>query len=270
MDGIDPTAALRSLHDASEVGTGEINGTARTVFVIDGSQVVRAVLSRTLASAGYAVRIFESAEHFLATYDAEPYGCVLLETCLSGISGLELQRSLQISPCWRPIIFLSGPCEIRTSVEAMKAGAVDFLTKPFASKRLLEAVAQAFERHAVRRRADAIRSIVQQRLNTLTQRERQVMAQVICGRLNKQIAATFGSGIKTVKVQRASVMSKMRVRSVPELVHLGACVGMTLESSTVLGRLAAQAARTSNRQMPSNQIFRNAPEHGDSRHGKAE
>jgi FixJ family two-component response regulator len=239
MHATSPTAARYSLRNANDDRTGAMNGAASTVFVVDGSAEFRLALSRVLEDAGYAVRLFESAEDFLATQNTESCGCVLLDTCLSGMSGLELQRSLETSPRWRPIIFLSGPCEIQTSTEAMKAGAVDFLTKPFESARLLGAVAQALERGADKRQADAIRSIIQQRLNTLTRRERQVMELVIGGWLNKQIAAVFGSGVKTVKVQRASVMSKMRVRSVPELVQLGARVGMTLE----LAQSARAAAR---------------------------
>jgi FixJ family two-component response regulator len=238
MDGIDRNVEGHSLHYANGNLEGATNGTARTVFVIDGSAEFRLALSRVLRGAGYAVQLFESAEDFLGTQNAESCGCVLVDTCLSGMSGLELQRSLETLPYSRPIIFLSSPCEIRTSVEAMKAGAVEFLTKPFEINRLLEAVAQALERDAGKRRADAIRDIIQQRLNTLTRRERQVMVQVICGRLNKQIAADLGSGEKTVKVHRGRVMSKMRVRSVPELVQLGMRVGMTVESARSAGATA--------------------------------
>jgi FixJ family two-component response regulator len=231
MDGIDPNVGGHSLHDANDDREGAMNGAANTVFVIDASAEFRLALSRVLRDAGYAVQLFESAEDFLGAQNAESCGCVLLDTCLSGMSGLELQRSLETLPYSRPIIFLSGPCEIRTSVEAMKAGAVEFLTKPFEINRLLEAVAKALERDAAKRRADAIRDIIQRRLNTLTRRERQVMEQVICGRLNKQIAGDFGCCQKTVKVHRARMMSKMRVRRVPELVQLGARVGMTIESA---------------------------------------
>jgi FixJ family two-component response regulator len=214
---------------AKRSGEGAMNGAAPTVFVVDGSREYRVALSFELTAAGYPVRSFESAEQFLADEDAETPGCVLLEFALPGMNGLELQRSLVGSPCARPIVFLTDKGDIHTSVQAMKAGAVDFLTKPIDDDRLIAAIEEALRRDAEQRQEDALRSMINQRLGTLTRRERQVMMHVICGRLNKHIAAELGIGEKTVKVHRGRVMSKMTVRSVPELVYLGARVGLALQ-----------------------------------------
>jgi FixJ family two-component response regulator len=202
---------------------------APTVFIVDDAREVRLGLSRLLSAAGYSVRAFESAERFLEEQDAETPGCLLLDVCLPGLSGLELQRALVGSSCARPTVFLTGKGEIQTSVHAMKAGAVDFLTKPIDDERLFAAIEQAVQRDLGQRRQRAIRVAAQQRFQRLTRREQQVMAQVIRGRLNKQIAADLGIGEKTVKVHRGRVMLKMSVRSVPELVQLGACVGVPIE-----------------------------------------
>ena len=199
-----------------------MDGAARTVFIVDDTRQVRMALSRLLAAAGYRVRTFESAERFLREQDAEAPGCLLLDVCLPGLSGLDLQRLLVEMPCARPIVFLSGRSDIQTSVHAMKAGAVDFLTKPIDDERLVAAVEQALRRDAEQRRDHAIRNMIQQRIKELTPREREVMEHVIRGRLNKQIAVDLGIHEKTVKVHRSRVMPKMGVRSVAELVQLAA------------------------------------------------
>ena len=147
----------------------------------------------------------------------------------AGLSGLDLQRLFVEMPCARPIVFISGRSDIQTSVNAMKAGAVDFLTKPIDDVRLVAAVEQALRRDAEQRRDRAMRNMIQHRLKELTRRERQVMEHVIRGRLNKQIAVDLGIGEKTVKVHRARVMPKMGVRSVAELVQLVARVGVAIE-----------------------------------------
>jgi len=157
------------------------------------------------------------------------------------LSGLDLQRTLVASPGARPIVFLTGRGDIQTSVHAMKEGAVDFLTKPVDDTQLFAAVDQALKRDAEQRLERAIRDTIQRRLAMLTPRERQVMAHVIRGRLNKQIAADLGTGEKTVKVHRARVMSKMVARSVAELVQLAARVGVGSEPA-VGGAGAAGAA----------------------------
>jgi FixJ family two-component response regulator len=206
-----------------------MNGITNTVFIVDDAREVRMGLSRLLSAKGYQVRAFESAGTFLREHDAEAPGCLLLDVCMPGVSGIELQQSLADSPFPRPIVFLTGRGDIQTSVHAMKEGAVDFLTKPVDDTRLFAAVEQALRRDAEQRLERTVRNTIQQRLLLLTPRERQVMAHVIRGRLNKQIAADLGTGEKTVKVHRARVMSKMVARSVAELVHLAARVGVPFE-----------------------------------------
>jgi two-component system, LuxR family, response regulator FixJ len=199
-----------------------MEGAARTVFIVDDSRPMRTALSHLLGAAGYQVRTFESAERFLKEQDADAPGCLVLDVCLPGLSGLDLQRLLGEMPSALPIVFLSGTSDIQISVHAMKAGAVDFLTKPIEDQRLFAAVEQALRRDAEQRRDRAIRNMIQQRMKDLTPRERQVMEHIIRGRLNKQIAMELGIQEKTVKVHRARVMPKMGVRSVAELVQLAA------------------------------------------------
>jgi FixJ family two-component response regulator len=208
-----------------------MNRAQATVFVVDDAQEVRIGLYVLLAAAGYQVRVFESAERFLEEPNAEMPGCLLLDVYLPGMGGLELQRVLAGSPCARPIVFLTERGDINTGVQAMKAGAVDFLTAPIDEERLLSALDQACRRDAEQRQKRAICSVIQQRLETLTRRERQVMTQVIRGRLNRQIALDLGTGEKTVKVHRGRVMSKMHAGSVAELVQLIAHVDVQPELS---------------------------------------
>jgi FixJ family two-component response regulator len=205
-----------------------------TVFIVDDTHEVRAGLSRLLSAAGYNVRAFESAERFLDERDRDTPGCLLLDFCLPGLNGLELQHRLVGSPIARPIVFLSGQSDIPTAVQAMRAGAVHFLTKPIDADRLFGAVEQAFKQDRAQRLERNIRISIQQRIMRLTPRERQVMNLVIHGRLNKQIAATLGAGEKTIKVHRARVMDKMSVSSVAELVRLNSRVGIAVEPA--LGR----------------------------------
>ncbi len=199
-----------------------MEGAARTVFIVDDARPMRIALSHLLGAAGYQVRTFESAEGFLRERDADAPGCLVLDVYLPGLSGLDLQRMLGEMTGAPPIVFLSGTSDIQISVHAMKAGAVDFLTKPIEDQRLFAAVEQALRRDAEQRRDRAIRNMIQQRMKDLTPRERQVMEHIIRGRLNKQIAMELGIHEKTVKVHRARVMPKMGVRSVAELVQLAA------------------------------------------------
>ncbi len=217
---------------------------ARTVFLIEDAADVRKALSRMLSISGYQVRSFESAELFLAEQNSEVPGCLLLDVCMPGLSGMELQRALAGSGQARPIVFLSGQSDIQTSVTAMKAGAVDFLTKPIEGERLVAAIDQALQRDAEHRRECTIRAIIQRRYDSLTPRERQVIAEVIAGKRNKQIAWDMGIGEKTVKVHRERVMTKMGAHSVPELVRLATLIGVAADT-TAVRRICFQATHRS-------------------------
>jgi FixJ family two-component response regulator len=207
-----------------------MSGIIGTVFIVDDEQDVRTALGRLLTASNYPVRLFESAEHFLEKKqdDTEP-GCLLLDIGLPGLSGIELQRSFFNSPYARPVIFLTGMGDIQASVNAMKAGAVDFLTKPINGQRLFAAIEEALRRDAARRVDRGIRRNIERRFNQLTQREREVLTHIIRGRLNKQIAWDFSVCEKTIKVHRGRLMQKMGVRSVSELVRLAECVGISYE-----------------------------------------
>jgi FixJ family two-component response regulator len=206
-----------------------MSSNTQTVFIVDDAPEVRLGLSRVLAAAGYQVLAFESARRFLDEQDESVPGCLLLDVWMPDLSGLDLQCALVSSPCARPVVFMTGLGDIKTSVQAMKAGAIDFLTKPIDSARLIEAVERAFQCDAERRLQRLLRTTIQQRVESLTLREREVLSHVIRGRINKLIAGDMGVGEKTVKVFRARVMSKMGVRSVPELVQLAARVGVAIE-----------------------------------------
>jgi FixJ family two-component response regulator len=221
-------------------GEKAMDGTARTVFIVHGCWDSRLRLSHGLTRVGYRTRSFDSAECFLAALDAKTPGCVLSDIVLPGMSGLDLQCVLVGSPNPRPLVFLSDQADIETGVQAMKRGAIDLLTKPISTVRLFEAIEQALRHDADQRGDRAICSGIKERLESLTRREQQVMAHVIQGPLNKQIAAGLGTGVKTVKVHRARVMSKMGARSVAELVRLGARIGTALEPT-----LAANSSRLS-------------------------
>ena len=218
--------------------------TERTIFIVDDAHQVRRALCCILESAGYRVRSFESAESFLEGHDAAVPGCLLLDVCMPGMSGLELQRSLAGSPGERPIVFLTGKGDIQTSVDAMKEGAVDFLTKPIDDVRLFAAVDQALRLDAKQRHERAIRTLIEQRVDSLTRRERDVLMSVLRGRLNKQIGLELGIGEKTVKVHRMRVMRKMGAHSVAELVQLAARVVLAHEPAASLDDAASVQSST--------------------------
>ncbi len=191
-----------------------------TVFVVDDYAPGRRSISRLLRAAGFAVTAFASAKEFLAQYDAEAPGCLVLDLAMPAVSGLELQGLLADRGSLLPIIFLTAYGDIPKSVQAMKLGASDFLTKPVNDEDLLAAVRVAIEKHRALRREQAELSEIRARLATLTPREREVLEYVVAGKMNKQIAGELGTVEQTVKIHRAHVMQKMRVQSVAELVRL--------------------------------------------------
>jgi FixJ family two-component response regulator len=201
---------------------GEI---APTVYRVDDDMRVRTSLARLLSTAGHLVRSYASAEDFLSHHDPAVHGCAVVDLSLPGMDGLGIQQSLISEHVDRPVIFVTGVGDVPTSVRAMKAGAVDFLTKPVDASVLLAAVEQALGRDLQNRREGELRHFVEQRLASLTPRESEVLVHVTAGRLNKQIAAELGTVEKTIKVHRARMMRKMGVRTVADLVRLVASTG---------------------------------------------
>jgi FixJ family two-component response regulator len=191
-----------------------------TVFVVDDYAPGRRSISRLLRAAGFAVTAFASAKEFLAQYDPETPGCLVLDLAMPAVSGLELQGILADRGSLLPIIFLTAHGDIPKSVQAMKRGASDFLMKPVNDEDLLAAVRVAIEKDRALRREQAELSEIRAHLTTLTPREREVLEYVVTGKLNKQIAGELGTVEQTIKVHRAHVMQKMRVQSVAELVRL--------------------------------------------------
>jgi FixJ family two-component response regulator len=195
-------------------------------FLVDDDGGVLKALDRLLRVAGYETRAFASAQHFLGEYDANVPGCVILDLTMPGFNGLALQQTLAETYANPPVIFLTGTGDIACSVRAMKAGAVDFLTKPVDGKQLLAAVERAHVKDEAARGARRYREAFDLRMAKLTPRERQVLDHVVLGHLNKQIAATLGTVEKTIKVHRGRVMAKLEVRSVAELVRLTERAGL--------------------------------------------
>ena len=197
-----------------------MNDISPIVFVVDDDPDVLKSLARVLRSAGLAVTTFSSPSDFLEQHDPRVAGCLVLDVAMPGLNGLELQQALTAKGSAIPIIFLTGRGDIPMSVQAMKGGAVDFLTKPIHDEDLLKAVHTALEKDRIERQSRAELDEIQQRLATLTPREREVLMHVASGQLNKQIANDLGTVEKTIKVHRARVMEKMKVNSVAELVRL--------------------------------------------------
>jgi FixJ family two-component response regulator len=191
-----------------------------TVFVVDDDPSILKSLSRLLQAAGHTVATFTSAEDFLDDCNPDMPGCLLLDLAMPGLNGLELQKTLAARGCKRPIVFLSGRASVPSSVQAMKGGATDFLTKPVSEDTLLEAIDEAMERDAAMRRHQAEVADFRHRWASLTPRECEVAQHVMAGRLNKQIANHLGTVERTVKFHRSHVMSKLNVGSVAELVRL--------------------------------------------------
>jgi FixJ family two-component response regulator len=189
------------------------------IHLVDDDAAVLKALTRLLAAAGHACEAHASAEAFLARHDPEVPGCAVVDLGLPGMDGFGVQASLAAGGIERPVIFLTGTGDIPASVRAMKAGAVDFLTKPVEPAVVLAAVEQALARDAEARSARAGRDDMARRLAGLTPREREVLKGVLAGRLNKQIAGDLGTAEKTVKVHRGRMMKKLGARTVADLIR---------------------------------------------------
>jgi FixJ family two-component response regulator len=197
-----------------------------TVFLVDDDAGVLKALTRLLRVKGYDARSYASPRDFLAQHDPTVPGCAVLDVAMPGLDGLALQEALIAEGAPRPIIFLTGKGDIPTSVRAMKAGAIDFLTKPVSDHSLLDAIARAEEQDGKSRHAQAELDAMEARMTTLTPREREVLTHVVAGRLNKQIAGDLGTVEKTIKVHRGRVMEKLGVRTVVDLVRMAEKAGI--------------------------------------------
>ena len=192
-----------------------------TVYLVDDDPGVLKALSRLLRAKGYDVKPYSSPQVFLEEHDVAIPGCVVLDVSMPGLDGLEIQRVLRAASGYhRPVVFVTGKGDIPTSVRAMKAGAIDFLTKPVNDKDLFEAVSRAEARDAESRRLHSEMESIQAKVSNLTPREREVFSHVVAGRLNKQIAGDLGTVEKTIKVHRSRMMEKLGIRNVADLVRM--------------------------------------------------
>jgi FixJ family two-component response regulator len=197
------------------------------VFVVDDDLAMREALQDLLASVGMDVRVFASTQEFMQAQRPDAPGCLVLDVRLPGASGLSFQEELPRAGVDLPVIFITGHGDIPMTVRAMKAGAVEFLSKPFRDQELLDAIDAAIERHRAQRRETALVAQLRQRYAALTQREREVMALVSAGRVNKQIAAELGISEATVKVHRGQIMRKMQTTSLAQLVRIADTLGLS-------------------------------------------
>jgi FixJ family two-component response regulator len=205
--------------------TGSTGSAPVVVHVVEDDELSRLASSRALKTAGYAVRVYSTGAEFLAQPPAEA-GCIVLDLQLPGPSGLELQQRLVTLENPLPIVFLTGHGDIPKTVRAMKAGAVDFLTKPVETTVLLDAVARAIARDAENRVVRARQQEVHARYNRLTPREREVFAHLISGQLNKQVGYDLGISERTTKIHRGKVLEKMEADSIADLVRMAADLGI--------------------------------------------
>ena len=205
--------------------------TDAVVFVVDDDASMRESLKNLIRSVGMRVELFASAQEFLRSKHLDVPSCLVLDVRLQGASGLDLQRRTAEAGLQIPIIFITGHGDIPMTVRAMKAGAVEFLTKPFRDQDLLDAIQQALERDRKTREQRAEVEELRGRFASLTSRERDVMARVVAGLLNKQIGAELGTSETTVKIHRHQVMEKMGAGSLPELVRMADRLGILVPRS---------------------------------------
>jgi FixJ family two-component response regulator len=206
-----------------------------TVYVVDDDPAVLQAVSRLLRARGLVVHAFQSARAFLEQHNTAAPGCLVLDVVMPDFDGLELQSALVAAGAERMIVFLTGRGDVRTGIRAMRAGAINFLVKPVDDEDLFTAVQEALDKDWEARSARTETTFAQSRLATLTPREREVLAHVVAGQLNKQIASDLGTVEKTVKVHRARVMRKMGVQSLAELVRLAYRCGIGVSSGEAAG-----------------------------------
>ncbi len=202
------------------------------IFLVDDDASVLRALARVLREEGWSVETFDSAEAFLAQRNPNAEGCLVLDVTMPGLDGLELQRRLAAAGELLPIVFVTGHGDIPMSVRAIKAGATDFLTKPVQADMLVAAVRAAIDHHASVLRALAETAELRQRLASLTPREREVLAALAAGKLNKQIAADLGVVEQTVKFHRARIMERMDAKTIAELMHIAGRLGIGAATSS--------------------------------------
>jgi FixJ family two-component response regulator len=200
--------------------------TEATVFIVDDDAQVRESLKDLIRSVGLRVELFASAQEFLRGQHPDAPTCLVLDVRMPGLSGLDLQKQASEAGLEIPIIFITGHGDIPMTVRAMKAGAIEFLSKPFRDQDLLDAIQQALERSRKAREQQSVTKELRRRFASLTSRQREVMERVVAGLINKETGAELGISEKTVKIQRHQVMEKMGARSLPELVRMADSLGI--------------------------------------------
>ncbi|MFG0294154.1 MAG: response regulator transcription factor [Phycisphaerales bacterium JB050] len=204
-----------------------MNAEQQTVYVVDDDAAMHKILRRLVGSVGLRVETFGSASEFLDVASPHTVGCAILDVRMPGMSGLDLQRELRERRVWLPVIVVSGHADVSMAVRAMKGGAYDFIEKPFNDHELLEKVQKALEFGEQVRQTEQRRQLIDDRIATLTPRERQVMEMVVNGMANKQVAAELGLSEKTIEVHRKHVMDKMQAGNVADLIR------MAMRASTI-------------------------------------